>query len=207
MSADSISTLTNIRSHLLIKITIPEYRATPTDTPNLAILTFSDLNRNNNITYDGNTYLGLGTLLSVTTSNSELRPSSSELTISVSGVPSANLGIVINSKLKGCSVIIYRVLCDGVTGAVLSLLEANPFARFRGFVNNYSLQEEYDVNSRTSKNTMLLICKSSLDVLQNKISGRLTNSISQKKYFPYDLSMDRVAALQNTSFNFGVPKA
>jgi len=207
MSADSITTLTNIRSHLLCKIYIPEYRINAGDTPFATNLLFSDLNRGNNITYDGHTYTGLGVLLGVTTSNSELRPSSSELTISISGIPNGSLGIVINSKLKGCSVIIYRVLCDGVTGEVLSLLEANPFARFRGFVNNYSLQEEYDVNSRTSKNTMLLICKSSLDVLQNKISGRLTNSVSEKKYFPFDLSMDRVAALQNTSFNFGVPKA
>jgi hypothetical protein len=197
----------NIRSHLLCKVIIPEYKIYPGDTPQAVALTFSDLNRGNNIVYDGYTYIGLGVLMGVTTSNSELKPSSSELTITVTGIPNESIYQILNSKIKGCQVIIYRVICDGVTGEVLNLIEANPFARFRGFVNNYSLQEEYDVNTRTSRNTMLLICKSSLDVLQNKIAGRLTNPTSEKKYFPYDLSMDRVPALQNTSFNFGAPKA
>jgi hypothetical protein len=42
-------------------------------------------------------------------------------------------------------------------------------------------------------------------VLQNKTSGRLTNPVSNKKFFPTDTCMDRVPGLQGTSFNFGAP--
>jgi hypothetical protein len=40
-------------------------------------------------------------------------------------------------------------------------------------------------------------------VLQNKISGQRTNSTDRKRYFPGDISFDRVADLTNTSFDFG----
>lgn len=193
-----------IRNHLLIKIHIPEYRIAEGDEPRDVYLTFSDLNRDNTVVFDGLTYVGLGVLMNVTASNSELNPSSSELTISVTGIPNSAISQILASKIKGASVWIYRVFFDPATGEYLDVTP-NPLARFRGFVNNYSLQEEYDVVSRTSKNTMLFICKSSLDVMQNKISGRLTNPISEKRFYPNDLSFDRVPAIQDTTFNFGAP--
>ena len=196
-----------IESHLLIRITIPEYKATASSTPVSTILTFSDAAFGEGIVYDGLTYLGLGTLLNVTSTTSELRPSSSELTITISGVPNSSISEIVNSKIKGCAVAIFRALYDPNNGGdALNINGGNVLARYRGFVNNYSLSEEYDVVSRTSKNALLLICKSSIDVLQNKMSGRLTNPTSNKRFYPYDLSMDRVPALQNTSFNFGAPK-
>jgi hypothetical protein len=201
----NISDYYKVRSHLLVKIHIPEYKINSTDTAQDIFLTFSDLNRDNTIVYDGLTYVGLGAMMSVTASNSELNPSSSELTITVTGIPDGSITQILNSKIKGASVWIYRLFFDADTGAYLEV-EQNPLARFRGFVNNYSLVEEYDINTRTSKNTSLFICKSSLDVLQNKISGRMTNPTSEKRYFPNDLGFDRVPSIQDTAFNFGAPK-
>ena len=198
-----ITDYSKIRSHLLVKIIIPEYKVNPGDTATAVALCFSDLNRDNSYEFDGFTYTGLGVMMNITASTSELRPSSGELTISVSGIPNESIWQILNSKFKGCSVFVYRVLFDATTGAQLDLVGGNPLARFRGFVNNYSLQEEYDTNSRTSSNTLLFICKSSLDVLQNKVSGRLTNPVSESKFFTNDPTFDRVPALQNTSFNFG----
>lgn len=196
-----------IESYLLIRITIPEYKATANSTPVSTILTFSDAPFKTGIVYDGLLYAGLGTLLNVTSTTSELRPSSSELTITISGVPNTSISEIVNSKIKGCSVAIFRALYDPNNGGnALDINAGNVLARYRGFVNNYTLTEEYDVVSRTSKNALLLICKSSIDVLQNKMAGRLTNPTSNKRFYPNDLSMDRVPALQNTSFNFGAPK-
>jgi hypothetical protein len=195
-----------IESYLLIRITVPEYKATPNSTPVSTILTFSDAPFKTGIVYDGLLYAGLGTLLNVTSTTSELRPSSSELTITISGVPNSSISEIVNSKMKGCAVAIFRALYDPSTGNTLNINGGNVLARYRGFINNYTLTEEYDVVSRTSKNALLLICKSSIDVLQNKMAGRLTNPTSNKRFYPNDLSMDRVPALQNTSFNFGAPK-
>jgi hypothetical protein len=77
--------------------------------------------------------------------------------------------------------------------------------KYRGFVNNYSLQEDFDIVSRTSTNSIILICNSAVDVLQNKFTGRKTNPESQKKFFPNDVSMDRVPTLENATFDFGGP--
>ena len=53
---------------------------------------------------------------------------------------------------------------------------------------------------------MILTCASNVDILNNKVQGRKTNSESQRKYFPTDLSMERVATLENSYFDFGANK-
>ena len=99
---------------------------------------------------------------------------------------------------------VYRLFSNPSTGAVLSIA-GNPAGRFRGYVNNYSLQEEWDNQTRTATNTIVLQCASSVDVLNNKIAGRKTNPESQKRFYPTDVSFDRVPNLENATFNFGAP--
>jgi hypothetical protein len=44
-----------------------------------------------------------------------------------------------------------------------------------------------------------------VEQLSKKISGRRTSSEDMKKFYPGDLSMDRVSSLARTNFNFGAP--
>ena len=204
----TLSTLPAVRTHLLIKIIVPKYKINTGDAYTSKTLTFSDLPMTTSVDFDGFNYTGLGRLLAVTQTRSELHPSSSELTITLSGIPNTSIFEIVNSKLKGCSVEMYRAFFDPVTGNVLGVNPdsgGNVMGRFRGFINNYSLNENYDVDNRISDNTLNIICKSSVDVLTNKVNGRLTNPTSQKRFFPEDLSMDRVPALQGASYNFGAP--
>ena len=154
----------------------------------------------------GDTYVGLGKLLAISGSNSELRSSSQELTISISGIPDSSITDIINSEIKGSPVIIRRGLFNAATGAFLSAVTGNPIIRFTGYVNNLSFEEDYDVDTKTSSNTMILTCASNVDILNNKVQGRKTNSESQRKYFPTDLSMERVSALESSYFDFGANK-
>jgi hypothetical protein len=156
-------------------------------------------------TINSESYLGLGKLMSISSSSSELRVSGGELIITLSGVPNSSIYEIVNSKIKGSPVRVYRGLFNAATGAFLSIA-GNPIGRFNGFVNNYSLSEDYDNSTRTSSNTLVLTCTSVVDVLDNKIAGRKTNPSSQKKYYPNDLSMDRVPNLEKATFNFGAPK-
>jgi len=192
-----------IQSNLFIRIEVDYYKATAGSAATSQILTFSD--RQESFTLDGDTYVGLGRLMGVTATSSELRSSSGEVTITISGIPNSSIYEIVNSRIKGCPVRITRVLFDPVTNTQLAI-EGNPLARFRGFVNNYSLQEDYDNVTRTSTNTIVLVCASALDVLSNKVAGRKTNPYSQKKFYPSDLSMDRVPTLENATFDFGAPK-
>ena len=191
----SLDTVKAIRSNLFVRLTINGYAGGATQ-----VFRFGDSLQQTEIY--GEQYLGVGRLLSITEANSELRPSTGELSIVLSGIPNSSLTEILTSDIKGSPVTIYRRLTDPVTGALISVA-GNPFTRYKGFVNNYSLQEDHDVISRSSSNTILLLCNTQLDVVKGKISGRKTNPQSEKKWFPNDLSMDRVPTLVDAQFDFG----
>lgn len=191
-----------VQSNLFVRIDVPYYKDTPISSPIAKVLLFSD--RREPYTIDEEEYIGVGNLLGITSTNSELRATSGELTITLSGIPNSSIYEIVNSRIKGCSVRITRVFFDPETNEALEI-EGNPTARYRGFVNNYSLEEDWDNTTRTSSNTIVLVCASSIDVLSNKVSGRKTNPYSEKKFFPNDKSMDRVPTLENSTFNFGAP--
>jgi len=199
----NLSSYTSIQSNLFVRIQVDYYKLNPGDSPTSTVLRFSDLK--NPYTLNGETYSGVGALMSITETASELRTSSGELSIVLSGIPNNSIYEIVNSRIKGCPVTIYRAVFDPNTGALISIA-GNPAVRYRGFVNNYSLQEEYDIDTRTASNTIVLVCNSSVDVLQNKVTGRKTNPTSQKRFYSTDLSMDRVPTLENATFDFGVPK-
>lgn len=198
----ALSTFRTVQSNLFVKIVVEYYKSTSASSPTSTILTFSDSNTDWSIA--GDTYQGLGRLMGITATASEIRPSSGEVTIAISGIPNASIYEIVNSRIKGCPVFVYRILQNPVTGALLDT--PNPvLTKYRGFVNNYSLQENFDPVTRTSTNTIGLICASAVDVLQNKFTGRKTNPVSEKKFYPNDLSMDRVPNLENATFDFGAP--
>ncbi len=163
---------------------------------------FSDLNRT--VTFNGDDYIGTGQLMSLTSTSSELRQSSSEVTITLSGIPNSAINEIVTSSVKGSPIKIYRAFFDVITEELL-VLEANPMLRYRGYINNYSLNEEYNVDARNATNTIQLICASALDQLNMKMSGRKTNPGSFQKYLATDKSMSRVPNLENATFDFGAP--
>lgn len=187
--AINLSSYSSIQSNLFVKIITTS-----------TTLLFSDLNAT--VTINGDSYTGVGRLMDVTSSSSELRVSGNDVTITLSGIPDSAIAEINSIKLKGSSVDIYRGIFNATTGVILNI-SGNPVGRFRGFVDNYSLNEEYDINTRTSSNTLIITCASIVDILDNKIVGRKTNPSSQKRYFPNDLSMDRVPNLESATFNFG----
>jgi len=193
-----------IQSNLFVKIEIDEYREGPNDAYQSKVLLFSD--RNQPFTINGEEYLGLGSFVSITSSESELRATGGELSIVLNGIPNTAISEILNSKIKSARVSVYRALFNATTGSFLSILPLNPVGRYQGFVNNFSLQEEYDNSTRTATNTLVLVCTSAVTILENKFNGRKTNPTSQKSYFPNDISMDRVPTLENSVFNFGAPR-
>jgi hypothetical protein len=196
----NLSSYKTIQSNLFVRIQVDQYRTTSTGGYTQEILRFSDSLQT--VTINAEQYLPLGRLMSIGDSRSELRVTGNELDIVLSGIPDTSLTEILYSKIKGSPVRIYRLLSDASTGVALNI-PGNPAGRYRGFVNNYSLNEEYDTDTRTSSNTIVLNCASSIDVLTNKFAGRKTNPQSQKKFYPGDISMDRVPTLENATFDFG----
>jgi hypothetical protein len=193
----------SIETALLCKIQVDYYKASAGATATAQTLLFSDYWRP--ITYASNTYLGLGRLLNVSATTSELKNTSNNITMAISGIPNSSIDEIVNSRIKGSKIEIYRYFFNASTQQFLNIPD-NPAGRFFGYVSNYSLDEEYDVVARQSLNSITLSCVSQGELLSNKKSGRKTNPKSQKSFFPFDLSMDRVPNLIGANFDFGVPK-
>lgn len=193
----NLSGYTSVKTSLFVRIQVDEYRVADSNSYTSQVLRFSD--HDESIVIDGETYTGLRQFLGVTASTSELRPSRDSVSITISGIPEDSIGEIVYSKIKGAPVRIYRGWFDVATGDLIGSIEG----RFFGSVNNYAIQEDYDVVERQASSFIELECASTVGVLSRKTSGRKTNPQSQKKFYPNDVSMDRVPSLRGQKFNFG----
>lgn len=193
----NLNTYNAVKTSLFVRIQVDEYRTNPNDAYTNEVLLFSD--HDSSFVINSETYEPLGKLTNVSASVSELRSSNDTVTISLSGVPSDALPEVLHSKIKGAPVNIYRGWFDALTGNIIGSVEG----RFIGSVNNFSLQEEFDVVNRTASNIIILDCASSVTTLQNKTAGRKTNPQSNKAFYPNDTGFDNVPSLVGAKLNFG----
>lgn len=188
-----LTSYSNIQTNLFVKLDIPDYE----------VLTFSDYHKA--ITLEGDVYDGLGQLLAVGNTSSNLRATPGEITIGISGIPTANITDILDNRVKGSSVKIYRAFFDVTTGELISM-EGNPAGKFQGVVSNFEINDDLDIGADTGTITLTLTVTSVVELLNNKITGRRTNPLDQKQFFPDDLSMDRVPSLAKSNFNFGAPQ-
>lgn len=186
--AIDLSGFRSIQANLFVRLVIPGY----------ATLTFSDYHRT--FAIGGVNYTGLGQLLSVGNTEDTLRASPSDLSISISGIPSANVTDILNNKVKGSECQVFRGFFNAVTGVVLNIA-GNPAGKFQGVVSNYDITDDLTEGSDTGTVTLTLTVTSVVELLENKITGRRTN--------PQDFAngdMARVLPLQKSNFNFGAPQ-
>lgn len=169
------------------------------EVPNFSTAYLSDYNTP--LSFNGNTYTNIGTLLSVSSLTSELKPSKGEITISLSGVPSGSISTILNQEIKGSNIWIYRGYYNSQTHQPLSLSGGNTQLHFKGIVTNYSISDDIDLGAGIATSTITLTCNSAVEILSSKISGRRTNQAD----FPGTQDMARVQALANSNFNFGAP--
>lgn len=189
----------SIRTALIVKIDVDYYWNG--SGYSYQALTFTD--NFTDMEFDGLTYTALGRLLSVSPISSELRSTSQSLVIQVSGIPNTSIQEITYSRLLSAPVYISRVFMD-TDGNLLTLSDIdNPMQRYVGYIDNYSLNEEWDDDNKLATNTITIDVNSSIDIVSKKIGGRATNPASMKKYYPTDVSFDRVPALANQPVNFG----
>jgi hypothetical protein len=189
----NLSAYKSIQTNLFVKLDIPGY----------AVLTFSDYHRS--ITLNSINYTGLGDLLGITDTNASLRATPQDVSVAISGVPSANITAILDNKLVGSDIVITRAIFDPVTGVLISIA-GNPMTKFVGIVNNFDITDDLDTGSDTGTITCTLTCTSVVEQLENKITGRRTNPIDQKTLYPADECFDRVPALAKSNYNFGADR-
>lgn len=184
-----------INSAEFVKVTIyNEYG----NIANTTVLTFSSSYKEETIS--GQTYDPLGGLLAVGSQVRNLRATSGETIIALSGIDGNNIYNVLATNIRGSEVEILRGFYDN------NFVLTNTYPRFRGIVTSYGISEERE---GTDDNFTVSVGASSYKtVLENRIAGRKTNKESWRYFDPNDSSMDQVYAISGVSFDFGqTPKA
>lgn len=165
---------------------------------NVSVLTFSSSYKAETIS--GNIYDPLGGLLAVGSQTRNLRATSGETTLALSGIDGNNIYNVLATNIRGSEVEILRGFYDN------NMILSNTYPRFRGIITSYGISEERE---GTEDNFTVSVGASSYKtVLENRIAGRKTNKESWRYFDSNDSSMDQVYAISGVTFDFGqTPKA
>lgn len=156
------------------------------------------------ITVDGTTFTNLGALLSVGDVQRDMRATSDDMTITLTGIDPVNVSIILSNDIKGSLVEIWRGFFDS-NNQIITSPTTQFFKRYQGIVSNVSLTEDFNTETRTRIATCSISCSSMRRVLENRLSGLKTNQSSWQFFYPSDTSMNRVATIANTYFDFGKP--
>jgi hypothetical protein len=165
--------------------------------------TYTFCSAGNTITVNGVAYTGLGDLLSISNITQNVKSTSQDLTISLTGIDGANTGIVLSSDIKGSVIEVWRGFLDDQNQILTVGGVQQFFKRYQGIVNNVSIQEGFNDQVRTRIATCSISCASFKVILQNRISGDKTTSVLWQNKHPNDTSMNRVAVVTAQYFDFG----
>jgi hypothetical protein len=182
--------VTQINSAEFVKLTIFN---DVNNTANVNVYTFSSSYKTETI--DGQNYTPLGGLLSVGAQNRDIRVTSGDTTIALSGVSGNNIPIVLGTKVRGSELEVLRGFYNS------NMVLTNTYARFTGIVTNYGISE--DREELVDNFTVTISASSYKTVLENRIAGRKTNKESWRYFNSNDSSMDNVYAISGVQFDFG----
>ena len=164
--------------------------------------TYTFCNAAQPITVDGITFTNLGSLLQISDIKNDVKATSSDLNIALTGVDGTNIYIVLSSDLKGSQIEVWRGFLDA-DNQIIQTPTQQFFKRYQGIVSNYSITEDWNEQMRIRTATVSLSCASFRTILENRVGGVRTTQKIWQAYYSGDTSMNRVAAIAGSYFDFG----
>jgi hypothetical protein len=156
------------------------------------------------ITVGGITFNNLGALLNVGDVQRDMRSTSDDMTIALTGIEPANISVILSNDIKGSLVEVWRGFFDS-NNQIITTPTTQFFKRYQGIINSVSITEDFNSELRTRIATCSIACSSMRRILENRLGGVKTNQSSWQFLYPGDTSMNRVATIANTYFDFGKP--
>lgn len=154
------------------------------------------------ISVNGTTYTGMGSYLGISEIQQDIKANSNDLKLSVTGLETANIALILSSNAKGSILEVYRGFLDS-NNQIITFPTQQFFRRYKGIINNIAINENFDSQSRQRVATCIFSCASIRTVLDNRIAGIRTNQSNWQFLYPTDTSMDRVSVIASTYFDFG----
>jgi hypothetical protein len=156
------------------------------------------------ITVGGITFNNLGALLNVGDVQRDMRSTSDDMTIALTGIEPANISVILSNDIKGSLVEVWRGFFDS-NNQIITTPTTQFFKRYQGIINSVAITEDFNSELRTRIATCSISCSSMRRILENRLGGVKTNQSSWQFLYPGDTSMNRVATIANTYFDFGKP--
>lgn len=154
------------------------------------------------IDVNGIAFANLGSLLQLSDIKRDVKATSSDLLISLTGVDGTNVAIVLGADIKGSRIEVWRGFLDA-NNQIIETPTQQFFKRYQGIVSNYSITEDWNEQLRTRVATVGLSCASFRTILENRVGGVRTTPKIWQVYYPSDKSMNRVPAITGSYFDFG----
>lgn len=154
------------------------------------------------ITVNGITFTNLGSLLQLSDIKRDVKATSSDLSISLTGIDGTNVALILGTNVKGSRIEVWRGFLDS-NNQIITTPTQQFFKRYQGIVSNYSITEDWNEQARTRIATVGLSCASFRTILENRVGGIRTTPKIWQVYYPGDTSMNRVPAIAGSYFDFG----
>jgi len=156
------------------------------------------------ITVGGITFTNLGALLNVGDVQRDIKATSDDMTIALTGIDSSNIALILSSDIKGSLVEVWRGFFDS-NNQIITTPTTQFFKRYQGIINSVAITEDFNSEARTRIATCSISCSSMRRILENRLSGVKTNQNNWQFIYAGDTSMNRVSEISNTFFDFGSP--
>jgi hypothetical protein len=177
------------------------------------------------------TFTALGQLIQVSSAQRDIKSTANETTITLVGIDTTMLGLVLSSDIKGSQIQLWHGFFNSnnqlltisavnwVNSSSLTIPWKNTSSKqiswqssaagnglyqyFNGYVNSFSISEQWTEEVRQYTGAVTLSASSFQLILQNRTSGRYTNDNAWQSVNPGDTSMNRINFISNINYAFG----
>jgi len=185
-----------------------------------------------NITVAGvGTFTGLSQLVSVGSVQRDIKSTANETTVTMVGIDTAMLGLVLGSNIKGSQLELWHGFFNE-NNQLISTVNASwanssgnlipwmnfegveipwqtnntnngLYQYFNGYVNSFTISEDWNEPARMYMGAVTISASNIQLILKNRTAGRYTNNNSWQTFNAGDTSMNRVNFIETINYQFG----
>lgn len=148
-------------------------------------------------------FSAVGTLMRVGDVQRDIKSTSNDTSITLTGIDTSVLGFVLSNTVKGSYIQMWHGFFDTNGALITTGGSGGLYQFFSGYITSFSIQENWMEESRSFVGTVQVAASSTQLTLQNSTSGRFTNDDSWQFFNPGDTSMNRVSFIETINYQFG----
>lgn len=152
---------------------------------------------------DATAFNAVGTLMKVGNVQRDIKSTSNDTSVILTGIDTSMLGFVLSNTVKGSYIQMWHGFFDTNGALITTGGTGGLYQFFSGYVTSFSIQESWMEEARSFVGTVQLGASSTQLTLQNTNAGRYTNDDSWQFFNPGDTSMNRVSFIETITYQFG----